>query len=299
MVAEQRRSAMSSTAISIVPLLMEEILDVVRLISQEHTQQRIIEETAAVPIPQLQEHLVEMTEVIPQDDSSKAWCIKSSDQTTDDAKVLARQGTGRQDAMDDYNKDQLSNADARIEAVEKSISELHESVINNAAATELLKLAVNRLQAEAPFEVRNTSYRDEVTSQVTDKKEDLEADTAKHSSVLETAVSRSTLDGEVSSRDRISQHTIEQTLDVPMPEMVKQLVEVPKIISQNRIQQLTMKQIVDDPTILPQNPPECGGFAVSLHLWKHLGITQMSFHSWTASCCQPPVPLLVREVWTS
>ena len=247
MVAEQRRSAMSSIAISIVPLLMEEILDVVRLISQEHTQQRIIEETAAVPIPQLQEHLVEMTEVIPQDDSSKACCIKSSDQTTDDAKVLARQGTGRQDAMDDYNKDQLSNADARIEAVEKSISELHESVINNGAATELLKLAVNRLQAEAPFEVRNTSYRDEVTSQVTEKKEDLEADTAKHSSVLETAVSRSTLDGEVSSRDRISQHTIEQTLDVPMPEMVKQLVEVPKIM--NRIQQRTMKQIVDDPVV--------------------------------------------------
>ena len=151
MVAEQRRSAMSSIAISIVPLLMEEILDVVRLISQEHTQQRIIEETAAVPIPQLQEHLVEMTEVILQDDSNKVWCIKVSDQTTDDAKVLARQGTGRQDAMDDYNKDQLSNADARIEAVETSISELHESVINNAAATELLKLAVNRLQAEAPF----------------------------------------------------------------------------------------------------------------------------------------------------
>ena len=83
-------------------------------------------------------------------------------------------------------------------------------------------------------QVRNKSYRDEVTSQATEEEEDLEADTAKHSSVLETAVSRSTLDGEVSSRDRISKYTIEQTLDVPMPEMVKQLVEVPKTISQNR-----------------------------------------------------------------
>ena len=62
-------------------------------------------------------------------------------------------------------------------------------------------------------------------------------------------MSRSTLDSEVSSRDRISQYTREQTLDVPMPEMVKQLVEVPKIISQNRIQQRTMKQIVDDPVV--------------------------------------------------
>ena len=190
---------------ALIPLILEETVDVVRLISQEHIQRHMVEEPVGVSVPQ--------------------------------------------DAIEDCNKDQLSNTDARIEAVEKSISELHESMINNAAATELLKLAVNRLQAEAPFEVRNTSYRDEMTSQATEKKEDLEADTAKHSSVLETAVSRSTLDGEVSSRDRISQYTIEHTLDVPMLEMLKQLVEVPKTISQNRIQQRTMKQIVDDPVV--------------------------------------------------
>ena len=33
-----------------------------------------------------------------------------------------------QDVIEDCNKDQLSNTDARIEAVEKSISELHERV---------------------------------------------------------------------------------------------------------------------------------------------------------------------------
>ena len=169
---------------ALIPLILEETVDVVRLISQEHIQRHMVEEPVGVSVPQ--------------------------------------------NAIEDCNKDQLSNTTARIEAVEKSISELHESMINNAAATELLKLAVNRLQAEAPFEVRNTSYRDEMTSQATEKEEDLEADTAKHSSVLETAVSRSTLDGEVSSRDRISQYTIEHTLDVPMPEMLKQLVEVPE-----------------------------------------------------------------------
>ena len=190
---------------ALIPLILEETVDVVRLISQEHIQRHMVKEPVGVSVPQ--------------------------------------------DAIEDCNKDQLSNTTARIEAVEKSISELHESMINNAAATELLKLAVNRLQAEAPFEVRNTSYRDEMTSQATEKKEDLEADTAKHSSVLETAVSRSTLDGEVLSRDRTPQHTVEQTLDIPMPEMVTQSVEVPKTISQNRIQQRTMKQIVDDPVV--------------------------------------------------
>ena len=38
----------------------------------------------------------------------------------------------------------------------------------------------------------------------------------------------------------------QQTLDVPMPEMVKQLVEVPKTPEiQDRIQQRTVEQIVD------------------------------------------------------
>ena len=187
---------------ALIPLILEETVDVVRLISQEHIQRRMVEEPVGVSVPQ--------------------------------------------DAIEDCNKDQLSNTTARIEAVEKSISELHERVTkdtktrqkqhsevmtliaNNAAATELLKLTDEFLSLMA------RKMKD------TDTKEDLEADTAKHSSVLETAVSRSTMDGEVSSRDQISQYTME---------MVKQLVEVPKTISQNRIQQRTMKQIVDDPVV--------------------------------------------------
>ena len=49
----------------------------------------------------------------------------------------------------------------------------------------------------------------------------------------------------VSSRDRISQHTMEQTLNVPVPEMVTQSVEVLKTFSQNRAQQHFGGQIVD------------------------------------------------------
>ena len=82
MVAERRRSAMSSIVHTIVPLFMEEILEVVRSTSQEHIQRRIVEEIVDVPV-----------------------------------------------RPDDNNKDQLSNTDARTEALEKSISELHESVM--------------------------------------------------------------------------------------------------------------------------------------------------------------------------
>ena len=111
----------------------------------------------------------------------------------------------------------------------------------NTLITEL----ISWLQDGASSETRQKACFDEETSKAT-VKEDLEADTAKDSSILETTVSRVTLDGEVSSQDRISQCTVEWTLDVPVPEMV----ESPKIVSQDRIQQRTLEQIVDTP--IPQ-----------------------------------------------
>ena len=46
-------------------------------------------------------------------------------------------------------------------------------------------------------------------------------------------------------RDRSLECTAEQILDVLVPEMAKQLVEVPETISPDRIQQRTVEQIVD------------------------------------------------------
>ena len=169
----------------LIPLLREEIVDIVRTISHERIKQRIVEKIAHVPVLSIQT--------------------------------------------------QLSNIVDVLDAIRKNLEQMQNDM----------------------FRVK-TNHEDLVMKHIDDKvtdvpvvlqKEDLEADTAKYSSVLETAVSRSTLDGEVSSRDGISQHTMEQTLNVPVPEMVTQSVEVPKTISQNRIQQRTMKQIVDDPVV--------------------------------------------------
>ena len=107
-----------------------------------------------------------------------------------------------QDTIEHHNKDQLSNTDARIEAVEKSISELHERVTKeteirqeqsevvtliakNAAATELIKLAVNRLngffasnlQSEASTEA-NLEYSDDESAKACEKKADSETQRA-------------------------------------------------------------------------------------------------------------------------
>ena len=43
--------------------------------------------------------------------------------------------------------------------------------------------------------------------------------------------------------------TVEQILDVPVPEMVEQLVEVPETVSRDGVQQRTVEQIVDAPVM--------------------------------------------------
>ena len=116
--------------------------------------------------------------------------------------------------QDDSNKDQLSHADNRIEAVEKSISELHESVMkeiesrqtqhsevstlitNNVAATELLKFC---LTVEQIVSVPAPQIRKEI--------------------------------GEVMQlipRERISDLVIEQTVDIPRPQIQERTVIVVK-----------------------------------------------------------------------
>ena len=49
------------------------------------------------------------------------------------------------------------------------------------------------------------------------------------------------------SRDRILQGTVERVLHVPVPEMVEQLVKLPKTVSEDGIQQRTVEQTVDIP----------------------------------------------------
>ena len=108
-----------------------------------------------------------------------------------------------------------------------------------------------------------------VDVQVQQVEEDLEADTAKHPSVLETAVSRSGLDGEVSSRDRNSQntteqivddpveqvvqipqvHVVEKTVEIPQLDVIEKIIETSKTFSQNRVQQRFGKQTIEPPAI--------------------------------------------------
>ena len=93
-----------------------------------------------------------------------------------------------QDTIEEHNKDQLSNTDARIEAVEKSISELlkrmtKETEIRQEQQTEVaIKLAVKRLngffasklQSETSTEANHEHCGDDVSPKACEKKDDSE-----------------------------------------------------------------------------------------------------------------------------
>ena len=51
----------------------------------------------------------------------------------------------------------------------------------------------------------------------------------------------------LASRDRILQDTVERVLEVPVPEMVEQLVKLLKTVSEDGIQQRNVVRIADIP----------------------------------------------------
>ena len=176
----------------LILLIMEEIVEVIKVVLRERISERIREQIVDVRVPRAVEQATEGVK-------------------TKEISVLAKT---------------MEEQTVRVETL----------------AVEVEKMRSELFEAEAPSEMSHTSCRDGETSMATGK-EDLEADTAKHSTLLETSVFRSSLDGEVSSRDQILQWTVEQVLDVPVPEMV----EVPKTVSQDKIQQRIVEQIIDVP----------------------------------------------------
>ena len=51
------------------------------------------------------------------------------------------------------------------------------------------------------------------------------------------------------SRDGVQQRTVEQIVDAPVPQTLKELTEVSKVFSQDRIQQRVVEQTIEDPAI--------------------------------------------------
>ena len=166
-----------------VPLIMEEIIEVVKVVLRERISEQIVD----VHVPRAVEQVTEVAK-------------------TKEMSVLAK-----------TIEEQTVRVETLPVEVEKMRSELFEAeraLLANpfAKVKGLITCLINRLQAEAPSEMSHTSYRDGETSMATEKG-DLEVDSTKHSSELEVL--------KIPSRDRIFQRAADQILDVPVLEKVK------------------------------------------------------------------------------
>ena len=136
-----------------------------------------------------------------EDDSKKAYCIKSIGQTEDEDNVSAHHISGHRDAIADY-KDQLSNTDARIERI----------------VEETIDVPVPRVMGET-VEAVKLIPQDKVQN-----------------CTLEQIVAVAA--GEMIQlllHGRISERIIEQTVEAPVPQIRVHSVEAMKVILQERL----------------------------------------------------------------
>ena len=129
-----------------------------------------MERIADIPVPQVVEELVEVFKL----------------------QIVEKIGETLQIKMVREHSAVLAQLTSRISAITKFDAETGDGPFAKVKGS--ITCLMNRLPAEAPSEASHTSYRDEGTSKATRKKDDFEADDAKHSSKLEAAV-----DGEISA----------------------------------------------------------------------------------------------------
>ena len=137
----------------------------------------------------------------------------------------------------DNDKDQLSNTDGRIEAVEKSISELDESVAHTVLQEGIQERIVGEIMDVPIPQVMEKTI--EVAKHI--PQERMHSYTVEE--IVDMAVPRIRKEtGEVIQlfpRERISDPVIEQTVDTLSPHIQEQAIEVVKAIPRKRLQERT------------------------------------------------------------
>ena len=252
MVAERRLARRIADVL--IPLITEEIVEIVKVVFQERIAERICEQIVSqvaeqdteapktssrdrtlqcaaeqnpnVPVPEMVTQLLEVPKIIPQDRILQQTETSGADGQTyssfqEDSSAALWTST-------DLNGFELVISVRRLAEQEHGISATMKfgagadgdpSVKVKDLITDLI-----RLQAEA----------------LSEKREDLEADVAKHSSKLEAAVARST-DGDISTQQVENTHVqhVVNTVELEMPKIIKETVQRKRPIIQEKIDRVT------------------------------------------------------------
>ena len=256
MVAEHGCSAASLVDV-LIPLIMEEIVEIIKVVLQERISERIREQTVDVHVPRVVEQVSEVSK-IPSRDRILQCAVdhvldvpvpKMVTQLLEVPKIVPQDRILQQTSGADgktYSLFQESSSAALRTSTDLKGFELvvlvrrlaeHEHCISatmkfgagadgdpSVKVKDLITDLISRLQAEASSE----------------KREDLEADVAKHSSKLEAAVARST-DGDISTQQVANTHVqhVVNTVELEMPKIIKETVQRKRPIIQEKIDRVT------------------------------------------------------------
>ena len=201
-----------------VPRVVEQVSEVPKTSSRDRTLQCAAEQNPNVPVPKMVTQLLEVPKIIPQDRILK----QTYSSIQEDSSAALWTST-------DLNGFELVILVRRLAEQEHGISATMKFGAGadgdpSVKVKNLITDLISRLQAEASFE----------------KREDLEADVAKHSSKLEAAVARS-IDGDISTQQVVNTHVqhVVNTVEVEMPKIIKETVQRKRPIIQEKIDRVT------------------------------------------------------------
>ena len=217
-----------------VPEMVTRLLEVPKIIPQDRILQRTVKQAEATQVLQSETSGTDgQTHSLFQESSSAAL------QTSTDLKGFEMVISVRRLAEQEHST-ALDQLVSRISVIMKFGAGADGDPF--VKVKDLITDLISRVQAEASSETNQKSYCDEEMSKATEKREDLEADVAKHSSKLEAAVARSIdLDGEISALQSVNTHVqhVVNTAEVETPRIIKEAIRGKKSVIQEKIHQVT------------------------------------------------------------
>ena len=256
-----------------IRLVVEQVLEVPKNSSQDRTLQRAVEQIPDVPVPEMVTQLLEVPKIVPQDRILQQTVEQVASNREASVKVFSEELKALAEATQ-VLQSETSGADGQTYSSfqEDSSAALRTStdlkgfelviLVRRLAEQEHCISATMKFGAGADGDP-SVKVKDLITDLISrlqaeassEKREDLEADVAKHSSKLEAAVARS-IDGEISTQQVANTHVqhVVNTVEVERPKLIKETVQekINQVTKHIKIPQVQFLAKVDDMPVVVQ-----------------------------------------------
>ena len=265
-----------------IRLVVEQVLEVPKNSSQDRTLQRAVEQIPDVPVPEMVTQLLEVPKIVPQDRILQQTVEQVASNREASVKVFSEELKALAEATQ-VLQSETSGADGQTYSSFQEDSSAALRTSTDLKGFELVILvrrlaeqersttlaqpescisAIMKFGADADGDP-SVKVKDLITDLISrlqaeassKKREDLEADVAKHSSKLEAAVARS-IDGEISTQQVANTHVqhVVNTVEVERPKLIKETVQekINQVTKHIKIPQVQFLAKVDDMPVVVQ-----------------------------------------------